>query len=412
MEVRNKYIRYTAVIFTILYSLMPVISRVVSKYLTTYFYMVFVLLFLLIIVGKKRKTSLFEYISAILPFLLYGLMTYSVKTDAVLLWGYRFMLFFAPVVVGIYINFYHSDESKLYSIVIIAALLITCLTTIRGLEVYPDAARWLATVGETQDAKLITYSWMNIGGYDFVYTVVLIYPLLILAFKKGRISILKTIVLVAIMFFCLLLADYTIALILFVVTTSMFFFKKNLKTRDIAIIITATVLFTTVFSSTVSKMLTNVSSLVKSDNVSSRVEALAGGYDALEGLDDNRVELYIRSLTTFARSPIFGTFIKGGGGVGNHSFIFDTIGRYGLCGVIIMFFMYRKLFRLFYKKYHNEEDYGYVVWIFAQAVLLSCINTGMWVNVLALYAPVILHMLYKNENKQRFKEDSNSALPE
>ena len=394
MRLKNEHLRSGAIIFIIIYSVMPIVSRMVSTYLTTYFYMLFILVFLVIAVGKRKKSSFLEYISDILPFILFGLASYFLNKDSILIWGYKLLLFLTPVIVGIYITQYYPDDSDTYSKVFVLALIITVLTTIRGLGIYPNAARWMATADDSQVEKLVTYSWMNIGGYEFVYTVVLTYPLLVLAFKRGMISIFKTTVLSVIIFICLLRAEYTTALIFFIITTSMYFMKKSLKPKDLAIFVIVAVLFVTFFSGAVSNMLKSISGLVESKNVSERVEALSEGRKGMEESEDIRWKMYSASLNSFFRRPLLGSFLTGGGGAGGHSFALDTMAQYGIIGILLMFFMYRKLFRLFYRKYHGEDDHGYIVWIFAQAVLLSIINTGMWLEVLAFYVPVVLYAIY------------------
>lgn len=89
--------------------------------------------------------------------------------------------------------------------------------------------------------------------------------------------------------------------------------------------------------------------------------------------------------------------LKGGGGIGGHSFILDTIGLYGFLGIISLIFMYRKIYRLFFAPFRNKGGYGYVLWLFLQTILLSCVNTGMWLSVLALLAPIILYKIYEGD---------------
>lgn len=125
-----------------------------------------------------------------------------------------------------------------------------------------------------------------------------------------------------------------------------------------------------------------------------RLNSLAGGQAGLEQSESNRIFLYERSIRTFFDNPLFGTMLKGGGGVGGHSFILDTIGVYGIFGIALLFFMYRKIYRLFFEPFKNEDGYGYVLWLFLQSILLSCINTGLWLPVLTLFTPVILYKIY------------------
>lgn len=46
--------------------------------------------------------------------------------------------------------------------------------------------RILATLESANDANAVLYAWENIGGYEFIYMVVLLYPLLILAYKRKK----------------------------------------------------------------------------------------------------------------------------------------------------------------------------------------------------------------------------------
>ena len=125
-----------------------------------------------------------------------------------------------------------------------------------------------------------------------------------------------------------------------------------------------------------------------------RLNSLAGGQAGLEGSESKRIFLYQRSIQTFFSNPLFGTIFSGGGGVGGHSFILDTIGVYGVLGVVLLFYMYRNIYRYFIAPFRNEDGYGYVLWLFLQSILLSCINTGMWLTVLTLFAPILLCRIY------------------
>ena len=64
-----------------------------------------------------------------------------------------------------------------------------------------------------------------------------------------------------------------------------------------------------------------------------------------------------------------------------------------LMGAGILFFMYKKIYQWFYKPMQAEQGYGYILWIFVQAIFLSCVNTGMWLYVLTLYAPIFLYII-------------------
>jgi hypothetical protein len=106
--------------------------------------------------------------------------------------------------------------------------------------------------------------------------------------------------------------------------------------------------------------------------------------------------LYRLSFTTFLQHPLFGTFLSGGGGVGGHSYILDILGRYGLLGATLLYFMYRKIYYYFVAPFKDKPGYGFVLWTFLQAILLSVLNPGMWLNVLTLIVPIFVCNIYGN----------------
>lgn len=408
MELGKLDLRKFAVIFMILYSIMPFVGVAVSVYFTTYSYMVFCVLFLILIILGKKTKSMDEYFAYLLPFILYETMTFFVITDSISLWGYRVLLFILPVVLGVYIVSYHKDECALYSRIIFLCIIITCITTARGLQVYSGASRWLATANNSKDYINITLSWMNVGGYNFVYTVVLLYPLLILAFKRNKINLMMTLIVASIAFWCLISAEYTMAILLFVITSTLFFVKKNLKVSNIVIYTIIAGIFAFLFSGFLSRVLIAIAEKIESDTIAVRLKDLSGGMKGLENSTDNRVELYMRSIKTFITHPL-GTFLFGGRGIGFHSFILDSLAQFGFIGGWIIISMYHKIYKFFYEKYENEEDFGYIMWIFIQAIVVSLLNTGFWLDILAFYVPVVLTFLYGGNNEKSSLDSKHIA---
>ena len=170
--------------------------------------------------------------------------------------------------------------------------------------------------------------------------------------------------------------------------------------KEVGVLILISFLLCVVFSKYVSEFLLWLGETLNNDTFTPRLYALAGGKTGLEVSDDNRLLLYTSSLNTFFSNPLLGTFLQGGYGIGGHSFILDTLGQFGLAGAAVLYFMYTRLYVVFYKPLQTEEGYGYVLWTFIQAILLSAINTGMWLEVLALYVPILVYVIYGKVEKQ------------
>lgn len=391
------------IILVILYSVMPIVSRVISTYLSTYFYMLVLVLLAVIIVFANRKRSLNRNAYFLLPFLGWKMLTLFITGESMIMWGYQSLIELIPIIIGVYILQYRRQEISMYGKVIVSAFIVTIVTTIVGLISNPGAARWLATVSSPDDPRYIMYGMQNMGGYELIYSVILLYPLVVFAYKQKKLNVVQTLCLSIGIFFLVLLSEYTTAFLLFLLTTLLFLVKRDLRKSHLVLLMIVAVIFSVLFSNAISQLLTGLAELLDSEIISTRLQALAGGRTGLETAEDNRMGLYLKSLNTFLSHPLFGTFLQGGTGIGGHSFILDMLAQYGMLGVAVLFCMYRKIYTLFYKQYSNRQGYGYVLWTFWQTLFLSCINTGMWLYVLTLYVPIILWIIYgvgekSNEN--------------
>ncbi|MBO4432819.1 MAG: hypothetical protein J5852_04730, partial [Clostridia bacterium] len=174
-----------ATIIVIMYMTVPIVSIFISTYITTYAYMLltaFLVVFIMLSGGVERLSAIIRITFPFLVFIACTLSKYT-RADSLAVWGYQNMLFILPVILGLYYMYYRPENIKLFSVIIIVLFFVTIITTITGLIRFPNAARILATIASSDDTEAIKYWWHNIGGYDFIYSCVLLYPLLILCHK-------------------------------------------------------------------------------------------------------------------------------------------------------------------------------------------------------------------------------------
>lgn len=385
-------------IFILLYTIAPIVSRFISTYLTTYFYMLTVLLFFLLLLFYKGMKSFNDCIILLFPFICWKLMQFLIFSGDIILWGYGALLDLIPLMAGYYLlNYSEDNKNGFFVVLILVALAVTLLTTILGCIEHEGASRYLAGVKDTNEAKAVLYGWLNIGGYEFVYLAVLLHPLAIFAYKRGKIkqwvAILCSIAIIALSIY----SEYTTALLLSIVNCLLYFFKKDLTSKQLIALVVVAVLMFTILSSVLSKFLAWLAEVIGSETMSLRLKTLAWGESGRGDNDTNRLELYQRSLMTFINNPIFGTFLNGGRGIGGHSFVLDMLGQFGLLGLLLLIFMYRTIYIKFFRCYKKFKGYGYVLWIFISTVLLSILNTGIWLTVLALFAPIFIKQIYSKE---------------
>ena len=398
MQEKKKFsILQITLILIIAYSIMPIVARLFSMFFTTYAYLLVLIIAFFSIIVLKGQEIIHQVIGLIIPMFMMEILIYVVTDPSLVLWVYVVILDLLPALLGYYIVHYENyTDLRVFVFALFIIVAITIVTTIVGLQIYPNAARYLATVSDANEEDNITYNLMNIGGYEFVYIINFLYPALIYGVKKKKIPLFIVIIYGIADFFLIVNSSYTIALLLFIASTVFIFFKRDLKVIEIFLILILTIIFALIFFPLLSDLLLALAKVIDNKDISERLVAMAGGREGLDNLDDNRVELYMISLDSIINSPIFGGMFTGTR-IGGHSFIIDFVAQYGLLGLLALVFIYRAIYEKFYMPYKNTQGYGYIFWAYLQVLIASLINTDMWLTVLTLFLPMIF--AYFNHEK-------------
>lgn len=385
----------------ILYSIMPIVSQLFSDFLTTYAYMIILfgaVLFVMFLHGTK---SLAESILILIPFVLWMVLELFTKNQSIILWGYSSMAMLAPLLFGMLLMKESGPKVVRFLVIVLAiAVLITVLSTIIGSIFYPEASRYLATVEKSDDPKLQFFNRINIGGYDFVYTAILLYPAAVFAYKQKKLHLVFAVIAAVLMLFLTLNSGYTIAFLLWLATTAMLFFPRNLSKRWVLILLIVTIVVVVFFLPFFSPGIKAVAKRVDNEDISYRLTALADGSEGLRSSDDDRIALYEKSWKAFLKSPLFGNILGTGGKDGGHSFLLDFAAQYGLIGIVLLVVMYRFIFVHFCKPFERTPGYGYILWMFLQTLILSAVNTGMWINLLCWWIPLSVTAILQTSKKE------------
>lgn len=264
----------------------------------------------------------------------------GVEGDVIKNIGANFTLFVVifPILMVASGCFTNIDKSKLYRIVLLITL-ATCITTIMGTFMYEFPCRELATPNNPELDNL--YKAHNIGGYGFIYYLLLLNPILIGKIRNNY-SLLDLLVLVSSVV-CIIRSEYTTALLIMFVTFCgvLFIITKNKLVKIGAIAVCVCVV---VF---IESILVWASSYFGSSSffIEQRLNMLLD-YSST-GLADGdmaaRQELYMLSISSFLSNPLFGGMFSSKEHVGGHSEILDYIGHSGLIGLFCLRLMYRTL---------------------------------------------------------------------
>ena len=74
--------------------------------------------------------------------------------------------------------------------------------------------------------------------------------------------------------------------------------------------------------------------------------------------------------------------------VGGHSYVFDTLGMFGILGVLGLVIMYRTIYKSFIYRYREEDYYPYLYYIFLLAVFMACINPKSYLFIFVCIIPL------------------------
>ena len=100
---------------------------------------------------------------------------------------------------------------------------------------------------------------------------------------------------------------------------------------------------------------------------------------------DVRKELYIRSLTSFINHPLGCWNINNSGG---HSYILDTLAKYGLVGVLLLIVSLRIIYNSYIKTLEGTFVYGYAVVGYIVCIIMATFNPKIFTDFFLFVLPV------------------------
>lgn len=291
---------------------------------------------------KMRNKSFVAIISLlILEFIFYFVRRYYQNGIVGI---YSILYIFNPILVTIYLferKEYQCIKFLAYTTLI--SLVFTSITTFIGLKQYPDLARVLATITDSQSSTLDYAKKNNIGGFDIVYSMVLAVPLYYYFINNNLKNNIIKLLLKIITFLLLLLfvieAQYTTALLLVcsITVISIMIIKFNWK--YIILLSLIFLLSFDVISIRLSKMVSNISDNIDSQVISLRLDELASTLNSgkTSGQDiSERSDAYEKSIDIFKENVVTGCWYNDEVYPGGHSTILDTLAMSGIVIFIVI----------------------------------------------------------------------------
>lgn len=282
-----------------------------------------------------------------------------------------------------------------YTIIII---IISCITTIIGLSIYPMASRDLAS-GVWGDEELADfYRKMGIVGFGFINALAYIIPLFVLFYKTSKKYKVFYLILILVSFYTVIKAQYTTQLLLFVMALLISWFGASFILRNKVFIVLTVFILAILPNSFYSVILEYVAQIIPGETLKIRIIDLAETIqqgDISEG-DTHTADRFSRIpflLSEFIKSPIIG-----GGKSDGHIFWLNHLSLYGVIGIIPWIMILVDNYKIVKKRLTNT-------YIYYQIAFLMFIALGFMKNsgnreqyiVLFLILPIGLLLFERNE---------------
>ena len=301
--------------------------------------------FLIGIIMLQRWRYLVVIIILFAFMFLYWRITWSIKLDG---FYYVYYCFAGLVFVFSGLILYKSNNRDLINrlfIYITIVFVVTAVTSIIGLSIYPLAARELGrpTSYNNMDASTYTtlYRTMNIAGWGQVYGLLFGIPATFMVWKNTKKPTFLVFCILLLIMLALSQLTYGVLLAVAFLIISLII---NVKKKSMIVVLLAVFIAVLVILANLNSILTYVVKLYDNAGLGflstklSDFKTLIINQTAV-GDASARVGLYSRSIHTFINNPLFGLIFYGKADpslISFHSEFLDILGALGLVGLIIV----------------------------------------------------------------------------
>lgn len=265
------------------------------------------------------------------------------RNEEFFMWLVDGIIVWLPCIIALYIKENNNEKFvKNYLQTYIIVTTITSITTIIGLIMYPTASRELASGTEIYDTT--KYTIRNIGGYQHIYALVVLLPILMWLIKRTEKAWrIVNVVTLLINLYCIYRSQYTIAIIITAIIVVLTILKRFKKIMIVTMILLGAIL--SFNSSGIMERLSSgfkyVSEHIGMEYVGDRllqVSQLLDGAVIHTDTSAERIDHYKHCLEKFSESPIVGHNMWGFSeeNISGHSMILDTMSGMGMLGLLLV----------------------------------------------------------------------------
>ena len=372
--------------FYLLYKV-PIVAYYVNTYVALLLFLLTLVFFVLYRLNLLTRSPII--LPVMLVYICFNIFDLWWSGSSIINTIWSAFLLFLPVCMGVFIIYGKMDYIvRVAAPLMIVLYVITAITTYVGLLQSPEASRLMAA----DPTAYLRYYPYNIGSFNFIYSFVLLHPLMICVLKAKKMTLLA-VALSVIGGLCVIQSEYTTATLLLMISCVAYLFPSNISKGKLywrgylaVIILVAVLLFLPAMLDALAELDMFLGSADKLHDVAG---VLRGG-KAEEASTQARIRVYQLSWETFLAHPIFGVRLFNLGKSGGHSFVLDTLAEWGVVGfslVVVLYYCFRKMHR---QISGNTVASYYALLFFGMVIVICLLNPHAWIFELGLGAPLLL----------------------
>ena len=324
-----------------------------------------------------------------IPYIAFGSLNYGTYGSKAII--VNFPIFFVGIFINQYYMYYKKDYNALGKIAIVSLIMYTIgsVQTYAGLIKYPLAARILGTGEGLYEAEKAIFTQMGIGTFGHINSSCFLCIAMLYLFLKKRNNIRPAFKIIAmisslIIFLMILKASFAITILIFFTGFILVLLVKNRKAFFATIFLLA-ILLLIIPNEIIGKFLLDIASIFGTDSVIyEKLSDLAVGFlgESMGEQTGYRLKLYLTSLLTFLKQPLFG--INGPFGnpydsIGMHSGWLDFIAFFGLFSGIPLFMTIYNNFKKNLIYFKGNSFCGYIIVVQFLFLIFGLINPNLFV---------------------------------
>lgn len=398
---RSSFLFEFLVFFRLAVTIMPIVDHYSNSLMNIG---TFLLLYVYLVFGMGVSRFGKGFIANVPVFLIsiLSIISLFIRDKQVIGFIYELFIFMQWPLIYVYLA-YRKDMNLVKRILVYALVcyLSTCITTYVGCTVFEGAARHMSNsnFAEINPDLMSLYRSFNIGTFTFIYSLVIVSPMLIGVFRNQKgvakiVGLISMVIVVAV----IIKTEYTTALLLLLSSFILFFLPKDFSRKNLFSVLAIAVVVLIISAPLLQWLMDTISSMVNSDQVADRLGSIVDLQAGKEADSDSdlgqRIELWTESLDIFLSHILFGF----SGDNGGHSFILDNLARFGLIGLFSEFVVFGMMHRRSAKPFFGTALYGYAVYALILNVIQCLVNPV--INYFAFTFIIPLTCLYFSQSSE------------